>query len=121
MKLFKNPVFAIVFCLVLILVSTLVSSKSKMEKRYDRVCSQLSENVLDFANEKGLDELAVKARTVSIDQGYDDLIEMFNEKSAGYGKDDTASVDKAIAKYIAFMKDLDRFPARQLSWLVSFR
>ena len=49
MKLFKNPVFAFFFCLLLIVSSTCLSVKVKMERRYDKVCDELYEEVLEFA------------------------------------------------------------------------
>ena len=121
MKLFKNRFFAIVFCFVLILASTLISSKSKMENRYDRVCSQLSESILDFASENGLDTLAVKARSVIIDHDYDGLISMYFAQSIGYNGNDTSKVQKAMDNYTGFLESFDRFPAKQFAWLASFR
>ena len=69
MKLFKNPLFALLLCLLVIVCSTCLNVKIKMERRYDRVCDRLYEEVLEFADNNGLSELrpfaSAKSRTSS--------------------------------------------------------
>ena len=50
MKLFKNPVFAVVLCLLLIVGSTCLNAKVTMVRRYDRLLSRLCDEVLDYAD-----------------------------------------------------------------------
>ena len=116
MKLFKNPVFAVLFCLVLILAATFFSSRSKLESRYQNVCDELCGAMIDFGRENDLGELAEAARNA----GYRTsgrltdaavLIRQYDELSSGFSKSDTKAVEKAIKNYDSFQKLLVRFPA----------
>ena len=74
MKLFKNPVFAVVFCLLLIILSTCLNAKIGLEKRYDRVCDEVYEEIDEFAEKNGLTDLRSQARATLISGDYNALI-----------------------------------------------
>ena len=116
MKLFKNPVFAVLFCLVLILAATFFSSRIKLERKYQSVCDDLCGAMVDFARENDLGELAETARDAGrktsgrlLDAAA--LIRQYDELGAGFSKNDTKAVEKAIRSYNSFQKLLTRFPA----------
>ena len=112
MKLFKNPVFAIVFCLLLIFCSTCLSVKVKMEKRYDKICDNLYDEILEYAEDNRIDELKSRARDASATGDYRGLIAAFDELSAGRKFDDTDDVDDAIRDYNKFLRKTQQFPAK---------
>ena len=112
MKLFKNPVFAIVFCLLLIFSSTCLSVKVKMEKRYDKICDNLYDEILEYAEDNRIDELKSRARDASATGDYRGLISSFDELSAGRKFDDTDDVDDAIRDYNKFLRKTQQFPAK---------
>ena len=112
MKLFKNPVFAIVFCLLLIFSSTCLSVKVKMEKRYDKICDNLYDEILEYAEDNRIDELKSRARDASATGDYRGLISSFDELSAGRKFDDTDDVDDAIREYNKFLRKTQQFPAK---------
>ena len=112
MKLFKNPVFAIVLCLLLIFCSTCLNAKVKMEKRYDRICDRLYDEVLEYAEGNRIDELKSHARDASATGDYRALIASFDELSAGRKFDDTDDVDDAIRDYNKFLRKTQQFPAK---------
>ena len=111
MKLFKNPLFAIVLCLLLIVCSTCLNAKVKMEKRYDRICDRLYDEVLEFADENGLGELKTRAHEAAADGDYRALIASYSEFTAGQGYHDTDDVDDAIRAYTKFLRKTQQFPA----------
>ena len=117
MKLFKNPVFAFFFCLLLIVSSTCLSVKVKMERRYDKVCDELYEEVLEFADENGLGELKTEAHAAAAAGGYRALISAYSAYSSGYnGTDD---VDDAIRDYTKFLRKTQQFPASYFTELLN--
>ena len=111
MKLFKSPVFALVFCLLLIVCSTSVSVKVKMEKRYDELCDELYEEILDFADENGLGELKSRAYAAHVERDCSGMISAYNELSAGKYYDDADDVYDAIRDYTKFQRKIQKFPA----------
>ena len=121
MKLFKNPAFAVLFCLILILSSTCISAKAKMERRYDRICDELYEEVLDFADENGIDELKSLAREAVSDGDYRALIAAFNEFSSGNNLREADDVDEEILAYTRFLRKTQHFPARLFVDLLHIR
>ncbi len=121
MKLFKNPVFALVLCLLLIVCSTCLNVKVKMEKRYDRICDRLYDEVLEFAEDNGLDELKVRAHEAAADGDFRGLIASFSELSAGYSSHDTDDVDDEIRAYTKFLRKTQQFPARLFVDLLNIR
>lgn len=123
MKLFKSPVFAFFLCLLIVFGSTCLSAKMKMEKKYDKLCDRLFEEVLEYADDNGIDELKVHARNAAASGDYQSLIASFSELSAGRKFSDTDDVDRAILKYNGFLnKTIQRFPARAFVdlWKMSF-
>ena len=112
MKLFKNPVFAVFFCLLLIFCSTCLSVKVKMEKRYDKICDNLYDEILEYAEDNRIDELKSRARDASATGDYRGLIAAFDELSAGRKFDDTDDVDDAIRDYNKFLRKTQQFPAK---------
>ena len=112
MKLFKSPVFALVFCLLLIVCSTSVSVKVKMEKRYDELCDELYEEILDFADENGLGELKSRAYAAHVERDCSGMISAYNELSAGKYYDDADDVYDAIRDYTKFQRKIQKFPAK---------
>ena len=112
MKLFKNPVFAVVLCLVLIVCSTCLNAKVKMEKRYDRLCDRLYDEVLEFADENGIDELKSRAREAASNGDYHALVAAFNELSSGSVLRDTDDVDDEIRSFSKFLRMTQQYPAR---------
>ena len=121
MKLFKNPVFALVFCLLLIVCSTSVSVKVKMEKRYDRICDCLYDEVLEFADENGISELKTRAREAAASGDYRALISSFNELDSASGYDDADDVEDAIRAYTKFLRKTQQFPAAFFVDLLNIR
>ena len=109
MKLFKNPFFAVVFCLLLIVTSTCLSVKVKMERRYDRVCDKLYEEVLEFADDNGLGQLRSEAHAAAASGDYRSLIESYSAYAAEHH--DTDDVDDAIRDYTRFLRKTQQFPA----------
>ena len=112
MKLFKNPVFAVFFCLLLIFCSTCLSVKVKMEKRYDKICDNLYDEILEYAEDNRIDELKSRARDASATGDYRGLISSFDELSAGRKFDDTDDVDDAIRDFNKFLRKTQHFPAK---------
>ena len=102
MKLFKNPLFALLLCLLVIVCSTCLNVKIKMEKRY--------EEVLEFAEENGLGELKTKAHTAAAAGDYRSLIAAYSEYSLG-NYHDADDVDDAIRDYTKFLRKSQQFPA----------
>lgn len=117
MKVLKKPVVAILLCLAVILVSTCINTRVGLEKKYDRVCGDLTQSIISFAAMNDLEELELKARSAMLDGDYSALIDMYNRfVSAGYiGR---SSADKAVDVYAAFFRMLQRFPTRQLAGLL---
>ena len=109
MKLFKSPFFAVVICLLLIVSSTCLNAKIKMEKRYNRVCDELYEEVLEFADENGLGELRSEAHTAAAAGDFRSLISSYSAYTAG--SHDTEDVDDAIRDYTSFLRKTQQFPA----------
>lgn len=112
MKLFKNPVFAVILCLLLIVGSTCLNARFKMEKRYDRLFNRLCDEVLEYAEDNGIDELKYCARDVSSSGDYNALISSFNEFSSGHKHADTTDVDEAIQNFNRFLRKTQMFPAK---------
>lgn len=112
MKLFKNPFFALVLCLLIIVCSTCLSAKVKMEKRYDRICDRLYDEVLDFVDDNGLNELKTRARESAANGDYRALISAFNEFSSAHSYHDTDDVDDQILAYSKFLRKTQQFPAK---------
>ena len=112
MKLFKNPVFAVILCLLLIFCSTCLSVKVKMEKRYDKICDNLYDEILEYAEDNRIDELKSQAHDASATGDYRGLIAAFDELSAGRKFDDTDDVDDAIRDYNKFLRKTQQFPAK---------
>ena len=110
MKLFKNPLFAIVLCLLIVVCSTCLSAGLKMEKRYDRVCDRLYEEVLEFADENNLGALKTEAHAAAAAGDYRSLISAYSAYSAG-GYRDADDVDDAIRAYTKFLRKTQQFPA----------
>jgi len=117
MKLFKNPLFAIVLCLLLIVGSTCLNARIKMEKRYDRVCDKLYEEVLEFADENGLSELKNAAHSAAAAGDYRSLISAYSAYASGYK--DTDDVDDAIRDYTKFLRKTQQFPASVFTELLN--
>ena len=116
MKLFKNPVFAVCLCLILIIGSTILSSGLKLQRRYQRTCNNLCYAMEDFASRNGLSELESSARddlnyTTSRIKDMHMLVLSYNSISSGYEKSEKKDVEKAIKKYNSLWDTLDRFPA----------
>ena len=111
MKLFRNPVFAVFFCLLLIVGSTCLSAKIKMGNRYDRLCDELYEEILDFADENGLGELKSRAYAAHVERDCSGMISAYNELSAGKYYDDADDVYDAIRDYTKFQRKIQKFPA----------
>ena len=110
MKLFRNPLFAVLFCLLLIVTSTCLNVKIKMEKRYDRVCDKLYEEVLEFADENGLGELKNEAHAAAAAGDYRGMISAYSAYSSA-GFNDADDVDDAIRDYTKFLRKTQIFPA----------
>ena len=112
MKLFKNPVFAVFFCSLLIILSTCLNAKIKMEKKYDRVCDNVYEEIDEFAEKNDLIELRMQARTTLLNGDYDTLIADYQSIVASGAKlSDVDDVDDAIRSYNKFLRKATRFPA----------
>ena len=109
MKLFKNPVFAVVLCLLMI-VSSFFLTGLKMEKKYDRLCGELYEEIIDFASENGLGSLKNDAHAAAAAGDYYSLITAYNAYSLGNYRD-ADDVDDAIRSYTRFLRSTHRFPA----------
>ena len=109
MKLFKNPLFALLLCLLLIVGSTCLNVRIKMEKRYDRVCDELYEEILEFADENGLGELKNAAHSAASAGDYRSMISAYSVYGANYK--DADDVDEAIRDYTKFLRKTQQFPA----------
>ena len=122
MKLFKNPFFALFLCLAIVFCSTCLNAKIKMENRYEKVCDRLYDEVIEYANDYGIDELKVRARDTYAAGDYRGLISSFSELSAGMTSSDTEDVDDAIKAYNKFIRDTQKFPATVFVdlWNLSF-
>ena len=112
MKFLKNPVIAFLLCLLLILTSTCLNAKVKMERRYDRICDELYDEVLDFADDNGIAELKVRAREAASKGDYRALIDAFSELSGSRDYDDADDVDEEIRAYTKFLRKTQQFPAK---------
>ena len=110
MKLLKNPVFATVLCLLLIVGSTCLNVKIKMERRYDRVCDRLYEEVLEFADDNGLSELKNAAHAAAAAGDYNAMISAYAADSLSVSHD-SDDVDDAIRDYTRFLRKTQQFPA----------
>lgn len=110
MKLFKNPFFAIFFCLLLIVCSTCLNVRIKMQNRYDRVCDRLYEEVIEFAEENGLGELKTEAHAAAASGDYRSLISAYSSYSLG-NYHDADDVDDAIRDFTKFLRKTQQFPA----------
>ncbi len=119
MKLFKNPVFAVFLCLLLIVGSTCLNARVKMEKRYDRLFDELCEEVLEYADDNGIDELKIRAREASAGGDYSSLIAAFSELSAGQKFSDSSDVDEAIRDFNKFLRKTQHFPAKMFVELLN--
>ena len=117
MKLLKNPLFAIALCLLLIFVSTCLNAKIKMEKRYDRICDKLYEEVIEFADENGLGELKTAAHSAAASGDYRSLISAYSAYVGGYH--DADDVDDVIRTYTKFLRKTQQFPASVFSGLLN--
>ena len=112
MKLFKNPVFAVIFCALVIVLSTCLNAKIKMEKKYDRVCDKVYEEIDEFAEKNGLSELRIQARTTLLSGDYDSLIKSYQSVVASGEKlSHVDDVDDAIRSYSKFLRKTTQFPA----------
>ncbi len=112
MKLFKNPVFAVIFCALVIILSTCLNAKIKMEKKYDRVCDEVYEEIDEFAEKNGLSELRIQARTTLLSGDYDSLIKSYQSVVASGEKlSHVDDVDDAIRSYSKFLRKTTQFPA----------
>ena len=112
MKLFKNPVFAVIFCALVIILSTCLNAKIKMEKKYDSVCDEVYEEIDEFAEKNGLSELRIQARTTLLNGDYNALIESYESVVAsGEHFSHVDDVDDAIRHYNSFIRKTTRFPA----------
>ena len=112
MKLFKNPVFAVFLCALVIILSTCLNAKIKMEKKYDRVCDEVYEEIDEFAEENGLNDLRIQARTTLLNDDYNALIESYETVVAsGEHFSHVDDVDDAIRHYNNFIRKTTRFPA----------
>ena len=112
MKLFKNPVFAVVFCLLLIILSTCLNAKIGLEKRYDRVSDEVYEEIDEFAEKNGLTDLRSQARATLISGDYNALIHNYQASVvSGEKYKDLDDVDEAIRDYNKFLRKTTRFPA----------
>ncbi len=112
MKLFKNPVFAVVLCLLLIFCSTCLNAKVRMEKRYDKICDNLYDEILEYAEDNRIDELKSQAHNASATGDYRGLIASFDELSAGRKFDDTDDVNDALRDYNTFLRNTRQFPEK---------
>ena len=109
MKLFKNPVFAVFFCVLVIILSTCLNAKIKMEKKYDRVCDEVYEEIDEFAEKNGLAELRIQARTTLLNGDYDSLIHSYQTSVvSGEKYKDLDDVDEAIRDYNKFLRKTTR-------------
>ncbi len=116
MKLFRNPVFAVVFCLVIIISSTVFGSVSKLERKYQSVCDNLCDAMIDYAAQSGDGELSSMAHSARGEakasiKDMHGLILQYEDSLPGNSGFDTKSVDKAIKSFNGFLDKLDRFPA----------
>ena len=112
MKLFKNPVFAVVFCALIVILSTCLNVKIKMERKYDRVCDEVYEEIDEFAEENGLSELRTQARATLSTGDFDALISSYQAVVAsGTNLSDVDDVDDAIRDYNNLLRKTTRFPA----------
>ena len=109
MKLFKNPLFAILLCLLLIIGSTCLNVRVKMEKRYDRVCDRLYDEIIEFADDNGLGELKTAAHAAAAAGDYRSMVSAYSVYSTQYK--DTEDVDDAIRAYTKFLRSTQKFPA----------
>ena len=109
MKLFKNPVFAVIFCLLLIVCSVFLT-RFRMEREYDRLCSNLYDEIVEFAEENGLGALKSDAHAAAASEDYASLVTAYSAYSLG-NYHDTDDVDDAIRSYTKFMRSTHRFPA----------
>lgn len=109
MKLLKNPVVALLLCLALIFSSTCLNAKIGLEKKYDRVCDELCEEMVEYADKNKLDTLRAQALTSVTTGNYSALISSYNEVSGLKGTDD---VNDAIRDYNKFLRKTTRFPAK---------
>ena len=109
MKLFKNPVFAVVLCLLMI-VSSFFLTGLKMEKKYDRLCGELYEEIIDFSSENGLGSLKNDAHAAAASGDYRSLISTYNEYAMGNYRD-SDDVEDAIRSITRFLRNSQRFPA----------
>ena len=114
MRVLKNPFVAIIICLAIMFASTCINTKVGLEKKYDRVCGNLTQSIINFAAANDLGELESKARSAKLDGDYAGLIEMYNASSAVH----SSAVDSAVDRYAAFLRSLQRFPARQIVGLL---
>ncbi len=113
MKLFKNPLFAVVFCLLIVVVSSLINAEVGLGKKNERLGNQLCREVIEFAGENGLDSLQAEARGTMMSGDYRSLIASFSEAVAGLNDyDDVDDVDDAILRYTRFLRSTEKFPAK---------
>lgn len=110
MKLFKNPLFAILLCLLLIVCSTCLNVRIKMQNRYDRVCDRLYDEIIEFADENGLGELKNASHAAAAAGDYRSLISAYSAYSLG-NYHDADDVDDAIRAYTKFLRSTQKFPA----------
>ena len=114
MKALKNPLIALILCAAIILTSTCLNAKIGLEKRYDKICDRVYSEILEFAGKNNLPDLELRARAALAGGDCSQLIEEFNINAVGFDKKETASVDKAVKAYASFMRDIGKFPAKQL-------
>lgn len=124
MKLFKNLIFAVLLCLVLIVSSTLLNVEIKLPKAYENVCDDLCDKIIDFSSRKALPDLEYHARSLRDSASasraeYDGLIDEYNSSAVGYSKSDTNAAEKAIRNYRSFISKLSRFPAAPFAELLN--
>lgn len=117
MSMLKKPAVAFLLSLLIVLLSTFISAKVRLERNYDQVCETLCDQVLSFAEKNELISLEAAARSTLSHQNtnsrtdYDGLILSYTELASGFPKEDTRSVDQAIKSYTHFFQGTERFPA----------
>ncbi len=117
MKLLKNPVFIGILCVIVVIASTLLTSRRGLEKQCDHAGEYLCDSIIDFASENGSAALEANARAclahLSANRlsDYDALILQYTDAAVGLDKEQTYAVDQAIKAYSRFVRMTERFPA----------
>ena len=122
MKLFKNPVFAVLLCLVIVLGSTCLSAGGKMKSRHQKLCDELCEEVLSFADKNSLPALKTPAQATFVSGDCEALIGAYQDALGESRKfKDADDVDEAIRDYNLFLRKTQRFPASFFLDLLNIR